>query len=571
MLNVLSLNVCGVMSRLQYPDFINFAQKYDILCFTETKTDHLDLPKLDNYVFEMKNRKHVRKRKSGGIILGFKEEIKEFIEVIDAESEYVLWFKISKLLTNTEEDVLCGIVYIPPQNSAYCQDNPFHEIELELLNFSQYQFKCLLGDFNARVSTDREFIEVDHCNIIDGDNDLFDNFVHTLQDLNLPLDRSSKDKKKNNFGNNLLDFCKGNNMFICNGRYGENSTLQTCKETSVVDYVIVSANLMKYIHDFSVLNFCSMLSDAHCPLCVVFNCINVENIDNRNNTVESEKIKKWDIDKSNIFLENIDPDRIANLTRTLNDANPDTYNENFINNSVETLCKIITDAAADTFGTFVPKRNKYQNSNNKPWFNRDCKEARQKYRKSKRIYRRNKNTEARQDMNLKAKQYKKIMNKFIREHKNKMKEKNDKLKSNNPREFWKIINDNQRKNCSSNIDLTTLFDYFKDLNETDYGEGDFPHVELNENEFVNNIINSEITEDEIIKAITKLRNNKAGSDDRIVNEYIKHSVDKTMHLYVKIFNIILDSSILPDEWLKGNIIPIYKQIELKVIQEIIDQ
>ena len=32
-----------------------------------------------------------------------------------------------------------------------------------------------------------------------------------------------------------------------------------------------------------------------------------------------------------------------------------------------------------------------------------------------------------------------------------------------------------------------------------------------------------------------------------------------MHLYVKIFNIILDSSILPDEWLKGNIIPIYKQ------------
>ena len=56
------------------------------------------------------------------------------------------------------------------------------------------------------------------------------------------------------------------------------------------------------------------------------------------------------------------------MTRTLNDANPDTYDENFINNSVETLCKIITDAAADTFGTFVPKRNKYQNSNNKPWF-----------------------------------------------------------------------------------------------------------------------------------------------------------------------------------------------------------
>ena len=108
-------------------------------------------------------------------------------------------------------------------------------------------------------------------------------------------------------------------------------------------------------------------------------------------------------------------------------------------------------------------------------------------------------------MNLKAKEYKKIMNKFIKEHKNKIKEKIDKLKSNNPREFQKIINDNKRKTCSSNIDITTLVDYFKGLNETDYGEGEFPHVKLNENEFVNNIINSEITESEIMKANTKLK------------------------------------------------------------------
>ena len=65
------------MSRLQYPDFITFIQQYDILCFTETKTDYLDSPSLPGYVFEMKNRETFRKRKSGGIILGFKETLND--------------------------------------------------------------------------------------------------------------------------------------------------------------------------------------------------------------------------------------------------------------------------------------------------------------------------------------------------------------------------------------------------------------------------------------------------------------------------------------------------------------
>ena len=54
----------------------------------------------------------------------------------------------------------------------------------------------------------------------------------------------------------------------------------------------------------------------------------------------------------------------------------------------------------------------------------------------------------------------------------------DNLKSNNPREFWKIINDN-KKSGNNNIDINTLFEFFKDLNEADYGEGDFPQVDDN--------------------------------------------------------------------------------------------
>ena len=67
-----------------------------------------------------------------------------------------------------------------------------------------------------------------------------------------------------------------------------------------------------------------------------------------------------------------------------------------------------------------------------------------KYRKSKRNYKQNKSIITKSEMNKNAKEYKRIMNKYINEHKNIMKEKIDNLKSNNPREFWKIINDNKK-------------------------------------------------------------------------------------------------------------------------------
>jgi hypothetical protein len=40
--NICCLNVCGLMSKLKDPDFLNIFQNYDILFFQETKTDNLD-------------------------------------------------------------------------------------------------------------------------------------------------------------------------------------------------------------------------------------------------------------------------------------------------------------------------------------------------------------------------------------------------------------------------------------------------------------------------------------------------------------------------------------------------
>ena len=49
------------------------------------------------------------------------------------------------------------------------------------------------------------------------------------------------DKTKNRFGNQLLDFCKSNNVFVMNGRLqNDHEGNLTCRNASLVDYVMLT-------------------------------------------------------------------------------------------------------------------------------------------------------------------------------------------------------------------------------------------------------------------------------------------------------------------------------------------
>ena len=56
---------------------------------------------------------------------------------------------------------------------------------------------------------------------------------------------------------------------------------------------------------------------------------------------------------------------------------------------------------------------------------------------------------------------------------------------------------------------------------------------------LNNDINSPITEQEILKAIKSLKNNKSPGADNTINEQIKASIYNMLPIYVKLFNLIL--------------------------------
>jgi acid phosphatase class B len=60
----------------------------------------------------------------------------------------------------------------------------------------------------------------------------------------------NKDSVKNHYGSRLLDLhvCKGNDLFIINGRIGNDKGIGklTCKNSSVVDYVISCVDFFKH-------------------------------------------------------------------------------------------------------------------------------------------------------------------------------------------------------------------------------------------------------------------------------------------------------------------------------------
>ena len=118
-----------------FPEFNEFIDKFYLIGFQETRTDELDTIDLKDYILHFKHRKGISRHKSGGIALAYKKHLKNYIKPIETQSKLVYWFVLSKTLTKTN-DILCGIVYIPPEYSTHASEEPLHEIVTEMQSIS---------------------------------------------------------------------------------------------------------------------------------------------------------------------------------------------------------------------------------------------------------------------------------------------------------------------------------------------------------------------------------------------------------------------------------------------------
>ena len=118
--------------------------------------------------------------------------------------------------------------------------------------------------------------------------------------------------------------------------------------------------------------------------------------------------------------------------------------------------------------------------------------------------------------------------------------------------LWKILNniDRNKSDVSNNVTLGQFVEYFKNLNELPENEKD---QEINfdsvDRENVHHILNSPITEEEILRVVKNFKSNKAsGHDDiqNVVNEHIKSTINIFLAIYCKLFNIVLNSGLIPE-------------------------
>ncbi|MEW8548531.1 MAG: reverse transcriptase family protein [Candidatus Thiodiazotropha sp.] len=532
---------------------------YDFLCFVETKLRDTDIISLPGFEFISQPRKQTVIRRSGGICILVNENISKNISLLETDSDYIMWVRVDKKLTNLDEDIILGVIYVPPTQSKYFSEEEILNLESEIISFcSNNRYVIITGDINARTAKLNDYVIADNflSDYFDFDDETLSFFdkTNTLFHYGVPLNRANCDRKTNNNGHWLIDTCKNNNLFIVNGRIGKDKSVgaPTFRDSSTIDYTIVSADCFKIFCEFEVMELDPIFSDGHSLLSWSLKIPMNEQVckkpSSQNNTTNSFK---WSLNAKENYIDSIDIQKVSDINNTLDLLDPSTDTLNKISNEV---ANIFMTAASKSLPPRKPpfKRRSFD----KPWFGPACKFARQRYHRAKKNYEYNKSAYAKNNLKLQSKQYKIVMNKYISRHRaNKSKQLRD-MQSKNPKEYWRYLNSiNYNKRQKEQPSLNEFYEHFKNINTNNEADEQLTYEYLNDE---NLILNSHITKEEINVCIKNLKSGKSPGEDKILNEYIKSTKHIFLPLYEKLFNKVLDSGNLPDSWLEGTIKPIFK-------------
>ena len=157
-----------------------------------------------------------------------------------------------------------------------------------------------------------------------------------------------------------------------------------------------------------------------------------------------------------------------------------------------------------------------------------------------------------------CKTYKNTMNTFINRHNKNNEEKLRNMHRKQPKDYRKLLNSIKNKTAKETPSINTFYDHFQECNLPDDDSED-TFVSSNIDMSTNNaFLNSPITASEIEKCISLLKSSKSPEIDNILNEYIKSTKHILMPIYVQLFNIVLNTGIIPTAWVEGIVIPLYK-------------
>ena len=597
-LKMCHLNVSGFQNKIENGILDQYLSKFDVIYINECNTENPILKDtlLENYSYVTKHKVNPRhKFKYGGvhgIMILFKNDLENVIEDIPTKAECVLWIKFTH---KNGFQAIFGSVYIPCESSRFYYQEVFDELENDIIDLrSRFGLPmCLFGDFNAHTGLQDDLLCPDETIAqFTGCEMLKENYIYDSiqQNKYLTAYRYNQDETPiNKNGRQIISMCQSLDMCLLNGRTGRDKFVgkQTCHKSnrndSVIDYVIADCKMIPYLQDFYVDMFDECLSDYHCPLSLEIQ-VQEPQIDflcTDTNDQKNQKDKKsdalyhenmpltWSRDISSEFKEHFDLNGIQQLEMKLNDVHSLVESENIpkleieteINNICTSLNEIIINAAISS-GAYKEKKGKKAKSTlrkrvpQKPWFDRDCVNARSQYYKVKNKLKR---VGEKSMCTSLSKKFKNLLKSKRRNYFKKLNSKIRSLRANNSKEYWQLLNrSTEGQKIETSLSIECFYEHFKDLNKSqtqnqqDNEQNEFDSMPENEE------LNLDFTIEEILTVIKTLKNNKACGLDFIRNEFFKQAPHQLLEFIKNFFNLLLQSQTIPEEWCEGLIQPLYK-------------
>ena len=602
LLTLTSLNVNGFHSKINLGIIDDFLSKKHIILLTETLSDDLELKDSLLHDYKVLNLPRCKNYRYGGFLgisILLRNDIFDHTSIIkDTKSESILWLKINKELLGIE--FALGAIYLPHEGSKYHSSDIFDNLQEDLLHIDANLNLpiCLMGDCNARTGLTDDFLDVNEhvaeLTGLDAASDYMCDMKYILNSKGICTERFNCDTLTNCNGDKLIECCKTFGIRIVNGRFGADKNIgkYTCYNKnngkSVVDYALVSDTLLPIIADFEIDTFDKCLSDVHCPINLCFKTPDVVNYPENNidddllnakhaneenelnvgvepssSSISSTHLQfKWDKEKSKEFTKCFESLDLNNLKRDLL-ALEDSVSQANIDEFCRTLCDVFIDNAKEAKACIMVTNNQKHNGNqkkkvSKPWFDRECRNRRADYYKVKNQLKRIVGSE--KELKSEGKKYSKFVkakaNKFHKDFNKKLRN----LKSCNPKEYWSILNKSvEGKQAIAKISIESFAEHFRKLGETDNDDNNESAFKpQNIEHSINDELNKDFSVNEIQMLITKLKSGKACGIDLIRNEFLKNCPSEMIEIITLLFNIVLQSGIIPSDWCIGMIMPLFK-------------
>ncbi len=559
-LSILSWNIEGLfkgnLCKLDIPVINRLIKEFDIVCLSETWCNFkFYIQGFETYVSSRDYKHRNAKRESGGVAILVKDEIKKYVRKQISSSSDTLWVKVDKVGFDMNRDLyICSSYLIPEKSSIFSWKDidVCSLLEQDVARYSKLGNIHLGGDLNSRTGLLKDFINND-----DRDKNLQLPGDYTPDSV-APTRRNS-DIIINNYGRWLIDTCIASNLCILNGRTtGDLLGKFTCYKTigqSTVDYHIVNKELLTRVHYFKVLDFTEW-SD-HCPIASSLNIVSSKlqnNVGVKLNKSPASYI--WDSDSKERYLLSL------NYQKQLFDPFMHKNYNTDCDQAVADFTDILHEIAKPALKRRVVKKRRHRPTLG---FDNSCHEVREHVMYIKTLMERYPHNRQIKRCFYQARKslYKKLRQTEFK-FKNDILQRLSDLKEKDSAEYWRLLNSLRKEPISDpadKVDPAKWLSHFRALLKVPENAENLykQDLALAENRYRKySQLDYDMSEEEIVKAIRSLKNNKSAGPDGIINEMLKVGYKTIIKPIQKLLQVVFDSKQFPSPWKRGIIAKIFK-------------